>query len=226
MEHLSWRSVDVSLERPIDSQELNGVYAKFGKRLFDIVFALLLFPVALPVTGLLWALTKCDGGPGFFGHVRIGQNGKAFKCWKIRSMVVDAEKKLKAHLEQNPDAAAEWAKDFKLEKDPRITQLGRFLRKSSLDELPQIWNVLKGEMSFVGPRPIIEAELVKYGGYQWAYLAATPGVTGVWQVSGRNDVSYDERVRMDAEYLEKRSFLFDCAIMLKTVGAVLNRTGK
>ena len=138
MENLSWRSVDVSLERPIDYQELNGVYAKFGKRLFDIVFVLLLFPVALPVTGLLWALTKCDGGP----------------------------------------------------------------------------------------RPIIEAELVKYGGYQWAYLAATPGVTGVWQVSGRNDVSYDERVRMDAEYLEKRSFLFDCAIMLKTVSAVLNRTGK
>lgn len=186
----------------------------------------LLAPVILPVIAILWALTVRDGGPGFFGHRRIGRNGKVFRCWKIRSMVVDAETKLEQYLRDNPEAAEEWKRDFKLTNDPRITRLGNFLRKSSLDELPQIWNVLVGEMSFVGPRPVIRAEMRKYGQGRTAYLTMRPGITGLWQVSGRNDVSYDERVRLDIQYLSEASFLTDMRILAATAGAVLNRTGK
>lgn len=202
------------------------LYLNYGKRITDLALALLMLPVLAPVIGILYLLTRRDGGPGFFGHRRIGKDGKVFKCWKIRTMVVGAEAKLQEHLRNNPAAAAEWARDFKLENDPRITRLGNFLRKTSLDELPQLWNVIKGEMSFVGPRPIIRTEMRKYAGYQWAYLAMKPGVTGVWQVSGRNDVDYDERVAMDVEYLSQSGFAFDLSVIVKTAGAVLNRTGK
>lgn len=204
----------------------SSLYTAGVKRLFDVLFAIALLPILAPVILILWGLTRRDGGPGYFGHVRVGADGQAFKCWKIRSMCVDAEARLKTHLAENPDAAAEWARDFKLDNDPRITKLGNFLRKSSLDELPQIWNVLKGEMSFVGPRPIVTAELDKYGRNQWAYFATKPGITGTWQVSGRNDVSYDERVQMDVEYLENISFLYDSKVILKTASSVLSRTGK
>lgn len=211
---------DHALEAP------TGVYAAGGKRIFDIFFALLLLPVLVPVIALLWCVVRRDGGPGFFGHTRVGQSGKAFKCWKLRSMVVDAEARLQAYLEANPEAAAEWARDHKLTDDPRINRLGHILRKTSLDELPQIWNVLKGEMSFVGPRPIVTKELTKYGSSVSAYLVQKPGITGLWQVSGRNDISYDERVALDVAYMFKRSFSTDLKIIAKTALAVVDRTGR
>ncbi len=141
-------------------------------------------------------------------------------------MVVDAEDKLQAYLDANPDAADEWARDHKLTNDPRINRLGDVLRKTSLDELPQIWNVLKGEMSFVGPRPVVAIELVKYGSSASAYLAQKPGITGLWQVSGRNDISYRERVEMDVVYLARQSFLSDIKIISMTASAVFLRTGR
>ncbi|WP_082015826.1 sugar transferase [Leisingera sp. ANG-M7] len=203
-----------------------GVYSRGGKRVFDTGFALLLLPVLAPVILLLWILARRDGGPGFFGHTRVGRDGRLFKCWKVRSMVADAEARLQAHLDADPAAAAEWERDHKLANDPRISRLGHVLRKTSLDELPQIWNVLKGEMSFVGPRPIVTRELAKYGSSAPAYLAQTPGITGLWQVSGRNDVSYEERVALDVAYLRRRSFPGDLQIILRTGSAVLGRTGR
>lgn len=204
----------------------SGIYNAFGKRVFDLVFALFLLPVLVPIILGLWLYSRRDGAPGFFGHARIGQNGEVFKCWKVRSMVADAESRLEAYLKANPEAAAEWARDHKLTNDPRITRFGQFIRKTSLDELPQIWNVLKGEMSFVGPRPVVTKELEKYGKDLPSYLAQKPGITGLWQVSGRNDVSYCERVQMDVDYLEKRSFLMDLKIIGKTAFSVLGRTGR
>lgn len=202
------------------------IYIRFSKRIVDLLLALILLPVILPIILVLWALTRRDGGPGFFGHLRVGHNGKPFRCWKIRTMVPNAEARLKEYLAKNPDAAAEWARDHKLTNDPRITRLGAFLRATSLDELPQLCNVLKGEMSFVGPRPVVREEMKKYGFYRTAYLSLKPGVTGPWQVSGRNDVSYEERVRLDVEYLSNASLLYDLQIIAKTAGTVLAKTGR
>ncbi|MBN8189827.1 sugar transferase [Salipiger thiooxidans] len=207
-------------------REARKFYALYAKRAFDLALALMLLPVLVPVIAVLWAMTRTDGGPGFFGHRRIGKNGKVFRCWKIRTMVPNAEERLVAYLANNPAAAEEWARDHKLTDDPRITKLGRFLRETSLDELPQIWNVLMGEMSFVGPRPVVRAEMRKYGHGRTAYLTMKPGITGLWQVSGRNDVSYDERVAMDIEYLQTVSFAVDCQLIARTAGSVLNRTGR
>ena len=201
-------------------------YKVAGKRLFDLTLALALMPVLVPLISVLWLLTKRDGGSGFFGHRRVGRNGKVFRCWKLRTMVVDAEQKLREHLKENPAAAAEWARDHKLDDDPRITRLGRFLRKTSLDELPQIWNVIRGEMSFVGPRPIVRVELHKYGNHRPVYLSMTPGITGLWQVSGRNDVTYDERVNFDVEYAKDISLLTDLRLIAKTGLSVVGATGR
>ncbi|ABG33315.1 exopolysaccharide biosynthesis protein [Roseobacter denitrificans] len=201
-------------------------YKKAGKRVFDLVLALALMPVLVPLIAVLWVLTKRDGGSGFFGHRRVGRNGKVFRCWKLRTMVVDAETKLREHLRDNPAAAEEWARDHKLDDDPRITRLGRFLRKTSLDELPQIWNVIRGEMSFVGPRPIVRVELHKYGTHRPVYLSMTPGITGLWQVSGRNDVTYDERVNFDVEYAKDISLLTDLRLIAKTGLSVVGATGR
>lgn len=207
-------------------RESRTFYILVGKRIFDLVFAILLLPILLPVIAVLWLIVRSDGGPGFFGHRRVGKNGKPFRCWKIRSMVMDSQERLAAHLAENPEASAEWARDQKLTNDPRITKLGNILRKTSLDELPQIWNVLKGEMSFVGPRPVVRDEMRRYGEHRTAYLSLKPGLTGLWQVSGRNDVSYDERVQMDVEYLAKASFFTDLKIIAKTVHAVVGSTGR
>ncbi|WP_027236010.1 sugar transferase [Leisingera caerulea] len=219
-------SIDGSVEYQGPGYSSPGYYSRSGKRIFDILFALLLLPVLVPVILILWGVVRLDGGPGFFGHTRVGQDGKLFKCWKVRSMVVDAESRLQAHLDTNPEAAAEWERDHKLTNDPRINRLGRILRKTSLDELPQIWNVLKGEMSFVGPRPIVTKELRKYGSSASAYLVQRPGITGLWQISGRNDISYDERVALDVAYLYRRGFFKDLKIILRTGAAVLGRTGR
>ena len=226
LEQMLQYSAAIERVYPISRHVNPGVYAALIKRPLDIVLAIVMLPVILPIIAVLYLLVQRDGGAGFFGHVRVGRDGKPFKCWKMRSMEIDAESKLSSFLAANPVAAAEWARDHKLINDPRITKIGRFLRKSSLDELPQIWNVLKGEMSFVGPRPVVSDELNRYGASKWAYLQARPGITGLWQVSGRNDVSYCERVAMDVRYSEDMRFGRDLWIITKTASAVVNSTGK
>ena len=204
----------------------SGIYARFGKRIVDLAFVLCLLPVAVPVIAILALLVSRDGAKPFFGHRRVGHNGKTFYCWKVRSMVADAETRLAAHLAADPAAKAEWEATFKLDNDPRITRLGHFIRKTSLDELPQLWNILKGEMSVVGPRPVTAEELTRYGSDAVYYKAMRPGLTGLWQVSGRNTVSYDERVEMDVTYSQSFGFWQDLRIILLTAKAVLSRTGK
>lgn len=202
-------------------------YGAYGKRAVDILLALALIPVVAPViAGLAAAVILRDGGRPFFGHTRIGRWGRPFPCWKIRSMAPDAETRLARHLAENPEAAKEWRRTRKLADDPRVTAFGKFLRTTSLDELPQIWNVLRGEMSFVGPRPVPADELELYGAARSAYQAVRPGITGLWQVSGRNDVSYAERVQLDVDYLRRMSFGLDFALLLRTAGAVLRSTGR
>ncbi|MFY0312731.1 sugar transferase [Leisingera sp. D0M16] len=222
----SAQAIENGITRETSGLAASGFYAVAGKRAFDITLALVLLPVIAPIILVLWFIVRHDGGPGFFGHTRVGQKGEPFKCWKIRSMVADAESRLQAYLDDNPEAAAEWERDHKLTNDPRINRLGHFLRETSLDELPQILNVLKGEMSFVGPRPIVAKELTKYGESVAAYLVQKPGITGPWQISGRNDISYDQRVALDVTYLSRRSFLCDLKIILMTASAILGRTGR
>ena len=172
----------------------------------------------------LWIFLDSPG-PVIFKHRRVGKDGKAFDCYKFRSMCVDADRKLKELLEKNPKARKEWEKDFKLKEDPRITKSGAFLRKTSLDELPQIFNVLKGEMSLVGPRPIIQAEVPRYGKYISDYYMVRPGITGLWQTSGRNDIDYNERVQMDTWYVRNWNIWFDIVLLWRTFKAVLAGKG-
>ena len=201
-------------------------YRRTGKRIFDIVFAIALLPIIVPTIIVLWVVISRDGGNAFFGHRRIGRDGKVFRCWKLRTMVVDAEERLRAHLRDNPEAATEWKTYHKLTDDPRVTPLGRFLRRTSLDELPQIWNVLRNEMSFVGPRPVVRSELHKYGPHRVTYKSMMPGITGLWQVSGRNDISYAERVELDLAYSNSMSFFTDTVLIARTGLSVIARTGK
>jgi undecaprenyl-phosphate galactose phosphotransferase len=197
------------------------------KRGIDAVLTAVMLSVASPVMIVLWALVKLDGGPGFYGHVRIGRNGREFRCLKFRSMVVDADAVLKRHLTKNPAAQIEWDATQKLARDPRVTWIGRLLRESSLDELPQLFNVLVGDMSLVGPRPVVRAELTRFYGPedQQAYLSIRPGVTGLWQVSGRSDVAYARRVALDTEYVRSASLSLDVNILWRTIGVVLLRKG-
>ncbi|WGE54976.1 undecaprenyl-phosphate galactose phosphotransferase WbaP [Actinobacillus equuli subsp. equuli] len=195
------------------------------KRMMDLVGSISIIILLSPVLLTLYFLIKKDGGNAIYGHRRIGQNGKPFDCLKFRSMVVNSKEVLEELLATNPEARAEWEKDFKLKNDPRITKVGAFIRKTSLDELPQLFNVLKGEMSLVGPRPIIKDELERYDQDVDYYLMAKPGMTGLWQVSGRNDVDYDTRVYFDAWYVKNWSLWNDVAILFKTVNVVLNRDG-
>jgi len=195
------------------------------KRGFDVVAGLLLAPLACVLIAFVWGLVRLDGGPGLFGHTRVGRDGKCFKCWKIRTMVPDADAALREVLRKDPIAAAEWAQDRKLKSDPRITWIGGFLRRSSLDELPQLWNVLRGEMSLVGPRPITPEELPRYGLHCVEYCAIRPGITGLWQVSGRNRLSYAERVALDVRYLKNMNFFADIVILCGTVRVVIQRDG-
>lgn len=195
------------------------------KRGFDLIAASLLLLLLAPLFVVLALLVRRTGKTVFYGHQRIGRNGKAFRCLKFRSMRPDADKVLKELLASDPQARAEWERDFKLRNDPRITPIGRFLRKTSLDELPQLINVIKGEMSLVGPRPIVEKELERYGEYASFYLQARPGMTGLWQVSGRNDTSYAVRVSLDAWYVQNWSLWCDVAILFKTTNIIFSNRG-
>lgn len=211
--------------RDTEARQPSLVYARWGKRVFDIVGALLLLPIALPLMLILLAVVALDGGKPIFSHPRVGKDGRIFRCYKIRTMVLDGEARLKKILSENPAAAAEWARDFKLRNDPRITRIGRFIRTTSFDEFPQLINVLRGEMSLVGPRPVTEAEIPLYGCHADAYRSVRPGMTGAWQVSGRNALSFEERVELDRFYVDHLSFVADLKILFMTIPAVLRVTG-
>ena len=196
------------------------------KRTFDIAAALSAIIFLSPLLILLALLVKVtDRGPAFYGHTRIGRNGSHFKCLKFRTMVQNGAEVLDAHLRDNPAARAEWESTRKLKDDPRVTRVGNVLRKLSLDELPQLFNILRGEMSVVGPRPVVSDELEKYGASVHSYLCARPGLTGLWQISGRNDVSYARRVQFDHFYVENWSLAFDLLIIIRTLPAVISSRG-
>lgn len=186
--------------------------------LFNVGFAALALLFFLPFFIVITLVILITDGPGvIFAHERIGRNGKTFRCLKFRTMAVDAEEQLQNLLDNDPEARAQWEAHQKLDDDPRITCMGEFFRKTSLDELPQFWNVLKGEMAVVGPRPIVASEAHHYGNHFGEYLSVKPGITGLWQVSGRSDTSYEERVAMDVEYVSTRTFRKDIEIIFKTV---------
>ena len=192
------------------------------KRAMDVVGSFLGGLLLSPLLLLLALLIKLDSpGPIFYGHERIGQGGRRFKAWKFRSMVKDADRVLDNYLQEHPELREEWERDRKLKHDPRVTRIGRVLRRTSLDELPQLWNVFKGEMSLVGPRPIVQEELVKYGELGVFYLKVKPGMTGLWQVSGRSDTSYKERVELDVYYVRNWSIWLDLYILARTIWVVL-----
>ncbi len=195
------------------------------KMAFDIIAAAVGVILALPVLLIIAALVKLDGGPAFYGHVRVGAGAQPFRCLKFRSMVVNSENVLNDLLAADPAAAAEWEMTQKLRNDPRITRIGRFLRSTSLDELPQLLNVLRLEMSLVGPRPIVRAEVPHYGDDITYYYETRPGLTGLWQVSGRTETTYARRVQLDTWYVKNWTLWHDIAILAKTVPAVLKRRG-
>lgn len=200
--------------------------SNFFKRTTDIVIvlaaALFLLPVLIPIALII---RLSDNGPVLFRHKRVGRDGKEFMLYKFRSMVPDASERLEHLLQTDPAARAEWMATQKLENDPRITPIGDFLRKSSLDELPQLLNIFKGQMSVVGPRPIVEGEIEKYGEFFSYYSSVRPGLTGLWQVSGRSETTYETRVALDVAYVKARSFFMDIKIILMTFPAVLRRAG-
>jgi exopolysaccharide production protein ExoY len=196
------------------------------KRSLDFVGAGVALILLLPLLCLIALAVKLsDRGPVIYRHRRVGYRGAAFSCFKFRTMVPDADSVLRSHLAENRQAASEWHTCRKLRDDPRVTPLGLVLRKTSLDELPQLFNILKGEMSLVGPRPVVPTELSKYGESIEHYLGARPGLTGLWQVSGRNDVDYGTRVALDRRYVEEWSFRRDLLIILKTSAVVLSSRG-
>ncbi|MGE3623929.1 MAG: undecaprenyl-phosphate galactose phosphotransferase WbaP [Bdellovibrionales bacterium] len=207
------------------SHGLDQPLQRFFKRAFDLVVASTALLVFSPFFLLLTALVKIDGGPAFFRHKRLGLNGKAFGCLKFRSMVIHGDEVLHRCLANDPAAREEWQRDHKLRNDPRVTFIGKILRRTSLDELPQLINVLRGDMSVVGPRPIIMAETKKYNSDITHYYRVRPGITGLWQVSGRNDVSYSQRVQMDSWYVRNWSLWHDIAIICKTVPVIIRKKG-
>ena len=195
-------------------------------RAVDIALAALALIVLAPVLIVIAILVYCsDPGPIFFGHRRLGRGAVKFSCFKFRSMVVDAEARLRDLLAHDASARAEWALDHKLRNDPRITRIGKFLRLSSLDELPQLFNVLRGEMSLVGPRPIVDGEVHRYGRYFSNYCSVRPGITGLWQISGRNDVSYRRRVAFDVAFARTRSPSLYFRVLVMTIPSVLTSRG-
>ncbi len=204
---------------------LNRPAKRMLKRSSDIVGAALLLVVLSPVMLLIYIMIRKTGPQAVFSHQRVGERGKSFGCLKFRTMVVNAQEVLDELLKNDEIARKEWEKDFKLKSDPRITRIGAFLRKTSLDELPQLFNVLKGEMSLVGPRPVVDEEIKRYGYGAEYYVSVRPGMTGLWQVNGRNDVDYGERIDMDVEYVKCWSFLKDIEILFKTVGVVFGKSG-
>lgn len=195
------------------------------KRVFDLSASVLLIILLSPFMVLIAFLIAIDGGSPIYRQRRIGHGGSEFECLKFRSMILNSREVLEELLASDAEARAEWEATQKLRNDPRITGIGHFIRKTSLDELPQLFNVVKGEMSLVGPRPIVRDEIVRYGTKFRFYKSVRPGLTGLWQVSGRSDTSYDHRVDLDCRYVRDRTFVMDITILVKTVGVVLGRRG-
>jgi len=204
----------------------HSIAYRIGKRIFDLALTILIAPVAGALMALIAGLIAVtSGGPVFYRQSRIGQHGRKFKIIKFRTMHARSDRLLHKFLESNAEARQEWLRSHKLQRDPRVTAIGRWLRKTSLDELPQILNVLRGEMSFVGPRPIVHIEREKYGDRFGFYSAVVPGITGLWQISGRNDVAYDDRVALDEWYARNWTLRSDLAILCRTPGAVCRGRG-
>lgn len=200
------------------------LYSAIGKRFLDVTLVLLTVAVSVPLIAIFALLISLDGGRPFYSQLRVGRQGKNFRMWKMRTMVPDADVKLEAHLAANPEARREWDATQKLKNDPRITPMGRILRKTSLDELPQLFNVFNGTMSLVGPRPMmVEQRLLYKNGY--AYYRLRPGITGSWQISDRNHCDFVDRVQYDNDYEYSMSLLTDVKILLATVRVVLRGTG-
>jgi Undecaprenyl-phosphate galactose phosphotransferase WbaP len=196
------------------------------KRTLDIVLVLLASPVLLLLfLAVAAAVRFTSPGPILFSHRRIRKHGAFFSMWKFRTMCVDSAQVLEDYLASDPEARAEWRRTHKLRHDPRVTRVGVFMRRFSLDELPQFWNVLQGTMSLVGPRPIVAAEVEKYGEYFADYCKVKPGLTGLWQVSGRSEVTYEERVQLDCRYVRTWSLLGDAKILARTLSSVVNQDG-
>ncbi|MEL6642567.1 MAG: sugar transferase [Pseudomonadota bacterium] len=200
-----------------------GFYGRFGKRLFDVALILIALPIIVPVVGIIALLILMTGQAPFFRQKRVGRDGREFTIWKFRTMVDDADARLEEYLEANPVAYAEWHNHQKLKNDPRVTAIGRVLRKTSVDELPQLWNVFRGEMSIVGPRPMMPDQRRLYPGT--VYYALLPGITGPWQVSERNESEFKARAKYDTQYGQRVSLLTDIQLMAQTVGTVFKATG-
>lgn len=219
---ISGKLIRTFVKRGIRSFILDAVDRKVSKRLFDIVFSLTVLIFFSPVYLLLALLIAVSSsGPIFYVQERVGKNYKRFECIKFRTMVVNADELLMEMIETSPQLRQEFEDNFKLKYDPRITWIGHFLRVTSLDEFPQFWNVLMGDMSVVGPRPLVVEELPRYGSHIDRVLTIRPGITGLWQVSGRNDIPYPQRVRMDLYYANARNFWMDLWIVVKTIGVVV-----
>jgi exopolysaccharide production protein ExoY len=218
------KSATRSASLPFDaSEEMQLAFPTGGlvKRTFDVTAALAALIVFSPLFLMIMALVKfSDGGSVFYGHKRVGHNGRYFKCLKFRTMVPNGDEVLRKYLHNNPEAAEEWQATRKLKDDPRVTAVGTVLRKLSLDELPQLLNIIRGDMSVVGPRPVVDEELTLYDSFAVYYLHTRPGLTGLWQISGRNDVSYESRIAFDTHYVQNWSLMTDMSIILKTIPAV------
>lgn len=205
---------------------LSRTGAQIVKRTFDIIASGILLLLLAPLIAFItWRIRREDDGPAFLSQERVGRNGKIFKCHKFRSMVQNADEILAQWLRERPEIREEFSRNFKLKNDPRVTAVGKWIRKTSLDELPQLWNVFVGEMSFVGPRPLLERELPTYGPSIEMYKEARPGITGVWQISGRSETSFADRVYLDAWYVKNWCLWYDIVVLLKTVQVVLARKG-
>jgi exopolysaccharide production protein ExoY len=222
MSHLT--EVDVEAVAPtLSGHAADGLYNRVFKRWLDLALILLAAPFVVPMVLVLGALVRRDGGPAFYVQDRIGLDGRVFRLWKLRTMVIDADAALAAHLAADAALRTEWDETQKLKADPRITAIGRLLRKASLDELPQLWNVFRGDMSLVGPRPMLPEQRALYPGHD--YYALRPGLTGPWQVSERNATSFAGRAEFDSAYARRLSLSTDIAIMALTVWVVLRGTG-
>jgi len=207
----------------VDYTPRRSVYGGVFKRVFDLVFVLAASIMVVPLVLLVAVVVMLDGGSPFYVQRRVGKNGRVFSMFKLRSMVPDADRKLAEYLEANPAALEEWNRAQKLRYDPRTTRIGRLIRKTSLDELPQFWNVFRGDMSVVGPRPMMPSQRDLYPGQ--AYYALKPGVTGFWQIGDRNETSFAARARYDADYYDRMSFVTDLLVIMNTVRVVLRGTG-
>jgi len=224
------RVVNITNREPIRMSPLclptNGPAYKIGKRALDLLIAIAALPFALVLIALVSVLVKATSpGPIFYRHTRVGLKGKPFGLWKFRTMIHKSDHLLWSHLAESAEAQQEWMRYQKLKRDPRVTKVGTFLRRTNLDELPQLLNVLRGEMSLVGPRPVVQGELKRYGAGGVLYTAVLPGITGLWQVSGRGSLPYERRVALDVEYVSTWSFARDLIVLTKTLNAVWTGRG-